>query len=84
MSIQRLQTQLERLNAKIDKCQTQLTDLKAERNEIKTQIEEAKKAVKRGDPLPEAEPEGILETIAATVNEAVVNPLSRLMGSKSG
>jgi len=82
MSIEQLQARLERLNAKIESSQAQLTELKAQRKELKTQLDESKKAAKNGAPMPEIEPEGIVETITATVRETVVAPLVNLVDPK--
>jgi hypothetical protein len=82
VSIRQLETQLGRLQSKIEACQAQLTELKGRRKDVKARLEAARKAARDGKPLPaEAESGGLTETVVSSVTEAVVNPISRLIST---
>lgn len=80
MSIKRIETQLARLDAKIQACQAELAELKAKRSDVKARLTQAKKAVKLGQALPAAEEsEGLVERIGAVLTENVIEPIAGFM-----
>lgn len=79
MSIKRLETQLTRLNAKIEQQQAALSELKEQRQNLKTRLAESKKAIKEGKPEPESESEGFTERIGAALNENVLEPIAEFL-----
>jgi hypothetical protein len=75
-----METQLARLERRIEKAQTELSGLKQQRKELKARLAEAKKAWRHGDPLPSTTgPEGLVSRIGAALSETVVEPIAELL-----
>jgi chaperonin cofactor prefoldin len=82
VSIQQLQARLLKLNAKLEACEAQLKDLKAQRKELRKQLMAAKKAAKEGQLIDgDGATEGLIETVATAVGDAIVSPLAKLVGA---
>ena len=80
MSIKRMETQIARLDTKIQTCQAQLAELKRKRQELKASLTEAKKAAKNGQPVPESTgAAGLAERIGTVLTENVIEPIADLV-----
>ena len=84
MTIKRMESQLARLNAKIEAAQSDLSELKNRRKELKARLAEAKKALKDGRPPPAAEQEGLAERIGSALSEKVIEPIAEILGPRPG
>jgi chorismate mutase len=80
MLIRRLEGELAKVTGRIQACEAELTSLKEKRHEIRERLAEAKKAAKRGEPLPdEGGSLALVGQIGTVLTENVVQPIAELL-----